>query len=115
MDYLIALTLSETHEPKRHRVVNAALMQLAADGDPEQLLEEVGIRKQKSDAPVEVFRLLKVRVEGPANVDKAAGYAANAIQAGNRMLRSIGVPSNVQISVFVQPPHAEASESAANK
>jgi hypothetical protein len=114
MDYLIALSLPQAHEDKRERALAATLSQLASEHDPTLLLEESGLRlAQRADAPVEVFRLLKVRVDGVVEMKQAAEYAAAAARAGNSKLRLLGLPSNIQVSIFVQPPATEAPEQAA--
>jgi len=103
MNYLIALTLPHAHENKRDRILAATLSQLADDAAPVALFEESALRMGRTDTATDVFGLLKVQVRGEIELKSAAEAAAAAARAGNSKLRLLGLPSNIQVNVFVQP------------
>jgi hypothetical protein len=112
MHYLIALTLAEPHEAKRSRVLNAALAQLSVHGDVVPIHEEVGLRPpRRADAPGEIFRLLRVRVDGNVDAKVAAEQAANATDAANAALRAIGVRQPV-FACYLRPDADDEGDEA---
>lgn len=107
MLYLIHLTLPETHEVRRQRILAAALSQLTIHADAEHVSEELGFRTTRgSTAPNEIFRLLKVRIPTPVDLSSAITLANDATRAANSALRAMGL-LHVQIHIFVL---AEAGE-----
>lgn len=101
MDFLVALVLPQTHEDKRSKIVNAVLAQLAVTGDALPIHEDVGVRRvRRQDAPTDIFRLLRVRLEGDIEASVAGEHAASAVDAGNAVLRAIGLRHPL-LSVYV--------------
>jgi hypothetical protein len=104
MQYLVALSLPEPHENRRQRVLNAALDHLTVHGDAEIVGEETGVRfSRRAGAVPSIFRVTRIAIEEPEELEAAVERVERAIDSANNLLRSLGL-ANVQIAIFIQPP-----------